>query len=144
MFPIKLPVCSVLPLKTTNSSYTMVQTHQNMPYHFPDNCNLNHYDNLGYKRLLYSCTTLFIYFQALNLIINFMEHSPSSEANISSPSQEIPHIFMEIKGSVLCSWSSAPFPHPQPDQSTLCPQLISRRPKSNKCFNISKNIHVIL
>ena len=47
-----------------------------------------------------------------------MEQSPSSGANWFAASQEIPHIFMEPKGSLPHSQESATCPYPGPAQSS--------------------------
>jgi hypothetical protein len=46
---------------------------------------------------------------------NSIGQNPSSEAYSSSASQEIPHIFIETKGSLLCTQKPIICPYPKPD-----------------------------
>jgi hypothetical protein len=50
-----------------------------------------------------------------------MEQSPSSEVKSSSCGQEIPHNFMELKGSSTCSQEPATCICPEQDESSVRP-----------------------
>jgi hypothetical protein len=47
-----------------------------------------------------------------------MEHSPSSEADCRSVSQEIPCAFMEPEISLVCSQEPVTVLYPEPDESS--------------------------
>jgi hypothetical protein len=53
-----------------------------------------------------------------------MKDSPSSESSSFSISQEIPHISVGPKGSLLCSQETATSSYPDPAESSLKIQIL--------------------
>jgi len=55
---------------------------------------------------------------------NSMEQSPSWEANSHLAGQEIPSLFIKVKGSLLCSQQPDTGPYPKPVKSTPHPPIL--------------------